>query len=267
MTRYTRLISRLWWRSDVYLWFVFAEHPFSLLLPPAFFFLLALLWVIFPTRDLGMRRSPPCGTIQFYPSDTARRRVPASISPESSARPGARLPHSPSSGYKNSKLLSRRSQQRGASCLGLPNTHNLRRETFRIRGFVDVWLGFLVPLHLYLRRHVQFSGFNGLTNDWTRDLWMDNSLPVLYRPSLPSDRKTNNLIMKSCKPCSCLWECGANLRHLKKCSGMVVFFDGKNDFWNGCISIVRDLDSGVDCFLHGSQCYQYSTDWTKDLYR
>jgi len=72
----------------LYLWFVFAEHPFSLLLPPAFFSLLALLWVIFPTRDLGMRRSPPCGTIQFYPSDTARRRVPASISPESSARPG-----------------------------------------------------------------------------------------------------------------------------------------------------------------------------------
>ncbi|KXG22625.1 hypothetical protein SORBI_3009G248200 [Sorghum bicolor] len=86
-----------------YLWFVFAEHPFffhrrtiCLFFCPAARFALDY----FPTRDLGMRRSPPCGTIQFNPSETTRRRVPAIALCRILCETGARLQHSPSSDKK-----------------------------------------------------------------------------------------------------------------------------------------------------------------------
>jgi hypothetical protein len=129
-----------------YLWFVFAEHPFFFFhRRPRFFFLsCSLCFGLFSNEGPG---DAPLSSVRHHPV------LPLGYDPQ--MRPSIDLSlQNPLRGRgssatftvvrlkKKSKLLSRRSQQRGASCLGLPNNHNLRRETLRIRGFVDVWLGF-----------------------------------------------------------------------------------------------------------------------------
>ena len=110
----------------------------------------------FSSRDLGMHCFPMCGIIQFYPSDTICRRVPAPLLTVHTVREiGSHLLHPPP------KLIAKIPAEGRVVSWGLPNIHNLRRETW---CSVDSWMCDRLWFHYICTHGYSFRRFS----DWNR---------------------------------------------------------------------------------------------------